>query len=156
MYSSILKRASVNTANRPWLRHVLELGTMVRKSGNIGMEYAAIYQLLYVHCTGRIDDVFAHLRLGRMDGTIVEYYTSPIKGIAESQRVKEVCDYGGHVRTVLVLFLKVHPGRLGMRYQTDGWRPRERKQGCNDEAVGTGGARDNHSGHGLLRRMPER
>ena len=88
----------------------------MREPGNIGMEYAAINQLLYVHCTGRIDDIFAHLGLGRMDGSIVEYYTSSIESIAERQRIKEVCDYGGHVRTVLVFFLKVRPGKRGMRY----------------------------------------
>jgi hypothetical protein len=54
-----------------------------------------------------------------------------------------------------VFFLEVHPSFGRMRYQADGWWPRKRKQGTSDEVVGTGGGRDNYSGHGLLRRMPE-
>ncbi len=136
-------------------RYVLELRAVVRKPGNIRMEYAAIYQLLYVHCTCRVDDVFAHLSLVCEDWSIVKYYSSSIEGISERQRIEEVCDCSGHVRTVHEYFLKAHPGSVRMRYQTDGWWPRKRKQGINHEGVGTGGGRDNYNRHGLLRRMPE-
>ena len=128
---------------------------MLRKPGNIRVEYAAINQLFYVHCTCRIDDVFAHLGLLLENGSVVEDYTSPFEGKAESQRIKEVCDCSGHVRTVHECFLKAHPGSVRMRYQADGWRPRKRKQGINDKGIGAGGGRDDYSGHGLLRRMPE-
>lgn len=128
---------------------------MVRKPGNIWVEYAAINQLFYVHCTRRIDNVFAHLGLLLEDRSIVKYYASSFEGAAESQRIKEVCDCSGHVRTVHVCFLKAHPGSVRMRYQADGWWPRKRKQGIDDKGVGTGAGRDNYSGHGLLRRMPE-
>jgi len=128
---------------------------MVRKPGNIWVEYTAVYELFYVHCTCRIDDIFAHLGLVREDRSIVEYYTSSIEGIAERQRIEEVGDCGGHVRTVHEYFLKTYSGSVRMRYQTDGRWPRKRKQGINHEGVGTGGGRDNYNGHGLLRMMPE-
>ena len=124
---------------------------MVRKPGNIWMEYAAVYQLLYVHCTCRIDDIFTHLGLVRENRSIVEYYTSSIEGISERQWIEEVCDCGGHVRAVHEYFLKTYSGSVRMRYQTDGRRPRKRKQGIYHEGVGTGGGWDNYDGHGLLR-----
>ena len=80
------------------------------------MKYAAIDQLLYVHCACGIDDIFTHLRLVRDDRSIVEYYTSSIEGIAERLRMKEVCDCGGHVRTVPVCFLKAYPGFVRTHY----------------------------------------
>lgn len=100
---------------------------MVGKPRNIRVEYAAINQLLYVHCTGRIDDVSAHLGLVLEDRSVVEYYTSSVEGIAERQWMEEVRDRGGYVGTVHVYFLKVRPGLVRMRYQADGWRPRKRK-----------------------------
>jgi hypothetical protein len=78
---------------------------MVRKSGNVWMEYAAIYQFLYVHCACRIDEIFSHLSFVREDRTIVEYYSGSIEGIAEGQRIEEVCDCGGDVRAVHEYFL---------------------------------------------------
>lgn len=119
------------------------------------MEYAAINQLFYVHCTCRVDDIFAHPGLVREDRSIVEYYTGSIEGTAESHRVKEICNSGRHVRTVSEFFLKARPGFDRMRYQADGWRLRKREQGTNDKLVGAGLGRDNYSGHGLLRRMAE-
>jgi hypothetical protein len=136
-------------------RYVLELGTVVREPGNIRVEYAAINQLLYIHCTCRIDDIFAHQGLVRKKRSIVEYYTSSIEGSAESQRIEEVCNCGGHVRTVHEFLLKHRPGLFRMRYQADGWGPRKREQGINDKLIGAGGGRDDYNGHGLLRRVPE-
>jgi hypothetical protein len=134
-------------------RYALELGAMVRKLGNKWVEHTAVNQLLYVHCTCRIDDVFAHLSLVLQDRTIIEHNACPIEGVSERRRIKEVCDRGGYVWAVHEYFLKAHPGGARMSDQANGRRPRKRKEGINDIGIGARGRRDNYNGHGSMRRM---
>ena len=96
---------------------------MMRKPGNIGMEHTTINQLFYVHCTCRVDDVFAHLRLVRENRTIVEDHTCSTEGLAKGLRIKEVCGDGGYVRAVYEYFLKARPSSNRMSNQADGWWP---------------------------------
>jgi hypothetical protein len=132
--------------------YALEFGAMMRKPGNIWVDHTAINQLLYIHCTCRIDDVFAHLSLVCQDGPIVEYDTCSIEGVAERRRIKEVCDRGGYVRSVHEYFLKAHPGGISMRNKANGWRPRKRKEGVDNIGIGARRRRDNYNSHGSIRR----
>ena len=125
----------------------------MKKPGNIWVKHTAVNQLLYVHCTCCIDDVFAHLSLVLKNRAIVEHNACTIEGVAERRRIKEVCDRGGYVRAVHEYFLKAHPGGLRMSNQANGWRPRKRKEGVNDIGVGARRRRDNYNGHGSIRRM---
>jgi len=120
---------------------------MMRKPDNIGVEHTAINQLFYVHCTCRVDDVFAHLDLVRENRTVVEDHTCSIEGIAERRRIKEVCDGGGYVRAVHEYFLKARPRSVRMSNQADGWWPRKGEQGISDIGVGARRRWDNYNGH---------
>jgi hypothetical protein len=120
---------------------------MVRKPGNIRVEYATIDQFLYVHCTCRINDIFAHLGLVRENGPIIEYHSHSIEDVSERQWIKEIRDCSGYVWAVHEYFLKPHSGSISMRYQTDRRRPWKRKQCISDKGVGAGSSRDNHNSH---------
>jgi hypothetical protein len=120
---------------------------MMRKPGNIGMEHTTINQLFYVHCTCRVDDIFAHLDLVREDRAVVEDHTRFLESVAERQRVKEVCNLGGYVRAVHEYFLKARPSSGRMSNQADGWWSRKGKQGVDDIGVGARRRWDNYNGH---------
>jgi hypothetical protein len=126
----------------------------MRKPGNIWVEHTGINQLLYIHGTCRINEVFAHLGLVCQDWTVVEHYACSIEGVSERRRIKEVCDRGGYVRAIHEYFLKAHPGSVRMSNQANGRRPRKRKEGIDDIGIGARRRRDNYNGHGSIRRMP--
>jgi hypothetical protein len=98
---------------------------MVGQARNIRMEYATIDQLLYVHRTRRVDDIFAHLGLVCAKRPIVEHYPRSTEGFSEGRWVKEICNRGGDIWMGHEVCPKLRSGIISMRYQADGWRPRK-------------------------------